>query len=375
MEERYPKGREIHKQKEKKATMERRSFLKLAVMGIGPSLLLGRKALCAGKSGVTISGAGASFPYPVYSQWAYKYQELTGMKLNYQSIGSGGGISQIKAGTVDFGASDAPLLAGQLTAAGLVQFPMIMGGVVTVFNLPGIEAGKVKLTPDTLAGIFMGRIRDWSDAAIKGLNPDVNLPAKAITVVHRADASGTSWIFTNYLDKVSDLWHQSVGTDKTVAWPCGVGGKGNEGVAAQVQQIEGAIGYVEYAYALQNNMSYTQLKNRSGAFVMPTIKSFQAACANADWQGAPGYYMVLTDQAGEESWPITGASFILVHSRQNDAARCKAMLEFFDWCYRHGADIAENLHYVPVPLNVVDLVEKTWNQEIRCNDQPVWGGG
>jgi phosphate transport system substrate-binding protein len=321
---------------------------------------------------VTINGAGASFPYPIYSQWAYKYEQTTGVRLNYQSIGSGGGITQIKAKTVDFGATDAPLKADELKQAGLVQFPMVIGGVVPVVNLPGIASGTVRLTPALLADIFLGAVKRWDDPALKAENPGVNLPAKEIVVVHRSDGSGTTWIFTNYLDKVSPAWHGKVGTEKAVSWPAGVGGKGNEGVAAFVQQAEGTIGYVEYAYAVQNRLATVQLRNRAGKYVPPSIASFQAAAAGADWKGTPGFSLVLTDQPGEGSWPITGATFILVQKEQRDGARAGAMLSFFGWCLRSGAAQAEKLDYVPLPTGVIDLVEATWKGEVRSAGKAVW---
>jgi len=321
---------------------------------------------------LTINGAGASFPFPIYSQWAYKYQQTTGVKLNYQSIGSGGGISQIKAKTVDFGASDAPLKADELKQAGLVQFPMVIGGVVPVVNLPGISSGKIQLTSTLLADIFLGKVKRWDDPAVKAENPGVILPANEIVVVHRADGSGTTWIFTNYLDKVSPEWHAKVGTEKAVSWPAGVGGKGNEGVAAFVQQAQGTIGYVEYAYAVQNKLATVQLRNRAGNYVQPTGASFQAAAAGADWKGTPGFSLVLTDQPGAGSWPITGASFILVQKEQGDGGRAKALLSFFDWCLRNGAAQAEKLDYVPLPAGVIDLVETTWKGEVRSTGKAVW---
>lgn len=324
------------------------------------------------KSSIVINGAGASFPYPVYSKWAFKYESITGVKLNYQSIGSGGGISQIKAKTVDFGASDAPLQQKELTDSGLVQFPMIVGGVVPVLNCKGIAANQMKLTPELLADIFIGKVATWDDKAIKDVNPDLAFPSMPITVVHRSDASGTTWIFTNYLSKVSRAWKEKVGADKAVAWPAGVGAKGNEGVAAYVQRVDGSIGYVEYAYALQNKMVTAQMKNSTGKFVTPAIKAFQVAAANADWKNAPGYYMVLVDQPGDESWPITGASFILVHKEQPDAAHARAMLAFFDWSFRHGADIATELDYVPLPANVYEMVEETWLKDVTASGKPVW---
>ena len=320
----------------------------------------------------TINGAGATFPYPVYGQWAWLYNKDTGVKLNYQSIGSGGGIRQIKAKTVDFGASDAPLKAEELNEAGLLQFPMIMGGVVPVVNVPGIVAGQLKLSGSTLADIFLGKITKWSDAAIAKENPGVALPDSAITVVYRADGSGTTWIFTNYLSKVSGTWKDSVGNAKSVKWPNGVGGKGNEGVAAYVQRIKGSIGYVEYAYALQNKLAYSLLQNRDGNYVAPTSTTFQAAAANADWEKAEGFYLVLTDQPGAESWPITGASFILVYKEQANAETAKEVLKFFDWCYRNGGKTAEKLDYVPMPEKVVSLVEKVWKEQIKAAGKPVW---
>ena len=333
-------------------------------------------ALCFGgvaaAQDITITGAGASFPFPVYSQWANKYHEMTGVKLNYQSIGSGGGIAQIKAKTVDFGASDAPLNAEELNEAGLIQFPMAMGGVVLVVNLDGVAAGQVKLTPSVLADIFLGKITKWNDAALTAINEGVTLPDLDITVVSRADGSGTTWIFTNYLDKISPEWHEKVGTDKAVEWPLGVGGKGNEGVSQYVMKVKGAIGYVEFAYALQNNMAYTQLQNGAGQFVAPTIESFQAAAANADWANAPGFYMVLTNQPGDASWPITGASFILIYKEQADAKIAEAMLNFFDWGFKHGTDIAKALNYVPMPENVIAQVESLWKSSVTAGGQPVW---
>lgn len=319
----------------------------------------------------TIQGAGATFPYPVYSQWAYQYQQFAGDQLNYQSIGSGGGIAQIKAKTVDFGASDAPLEAAELDADGLVQFPMIVGGVVPIVNVPGVKQGQLKLTPTALADIYLGKIAKWNDPALVALNPGVTLPDQAITTVYRSDGSGTTWVFTNYLQKVSTPWKEKVGFGKAVSWPAGVGGKGNEGVSAYVQKIVGSIGYVEYAYALQNKLAYTQLQNKAGQFVSPTIETFQAAAANADWKNTKGYAVVLTDQPGEASWPITGASFILIHKDQPDLLKAQAMLKFFNWCLNHGADMAEKLHYVPLPSNVVAQIQGTWTTDVKAQNQAV----
>ncbi len=350
----------------------RRSFLKLALAVGGVAILVGTSggALAADQ---VVSGAGATFPYPIYAQWADAYNKLTGVKLNYQAIGSGGGIAQIKAKTVDFGASDAPLTKAQLDEAGLMQFPMIMGGVVPVVNLKGIEAGRLKLTPTLLADIYLGKVTKWDDPAVAKVNPGLKLPGKAITVVHRSDGSGTTWIYTNYLDKVSPAWHEKVGTDKAVDWPAGVGGKGNQGVAAYVQKINGSIGYVEFAYALQSKMAYVMLQNRDGEFVAPTMDTFMAAAANADWKDAPGFYLVLTDQPGKTSWPITGASFILMYKNQKNMATAEAVLKFFDWSYRHGDEMARKLDYVPMPDNVVQLVQEAWKSRIAGSDgSEIW---
>jgi phosphate transport system substrate-binding protein len=322
-----------------------------------------------------ISGAGATFPYPVYAKWAEAYSQRTGIHLNYQSIGSGGGIKQIEAKTVDFGASDAPLQTKDLDAHGLLQFPTVMGGVVPVVNLPQIPAGELKLSPQVLGDIYLGTIKHWNDPAIAALNPGLKLPTRPITVVHRSDGSGTTWIFTNYLSKVSPTWASKVGNDKAVAWPTGIGGKGNEGVASYVRRIKGAIGYVEYAYALQNKMSHALLQNNGGKFVAPSSESFQAAAANADWAHSDGFYMVLTDQPGTESWPITGATFILVYKRQDHPEIGLEVLKFFDWAYAHGDGMAEKLDYVPMPDNVVKLVEQTWQHEITdSHGKAVWSG-
>jgi phosphate transport system substrate-binding protein len=319
-----------------------------------------------------ISGAGASFPYPLYAKWAATYYQYTGLKLSYQSIGSGGGIAQIKAKTVDFGASDEPLKADELEKTGLVQFPMIMGGVTPVVNVKGISKGKLKLTPEILADIFMGKIKTWQDPRIMAVNPDMKAPDQEITVVHRADASGTTWILTNYLSKVSNEWKEKVGSGKSVSWPTGVSGKGNEGIAALVKKTDGAIGYVEYAHSLRERLKDVQLQNRSGKFVKPTIETFQAAAANADWDNAPGFYLVLTDQPGEKSWPIVGVSYILMQKEQSDSAKAQAVLKFFDWCLKNGAELATNLYYVPMPSRVITLVRSTWAREISSGGLPVW---
>ncbi len=320
----------------------------------------------------TVSGAGATFPFPLYSQWAYDYNKLTGVQVNYQSIGSGGGIAQIKAKTVDFGASDEPLQEGELKEAGLFQFPMIIGGVVPVVNLKGIEPGKLQLSGETLAQIFLGKIIKWNDPKIAADNPALTLPDQKIVVVHRSDGSGTTWIFTNYLTKVSPEWASVAGNAKAVKWPTGVGGKGNEGVAAFVKQTGGSIGYVEYAYALKNKMTYTKLKNKAGKFVVPSIETFQSAAANADWQNAKGFYMVLTDQLGDNSWPIVGASYILVYKAMPDAAKAQTMFRFFDWCFKNGDKTATALDYVPLPKTLIDMVQTAWKKELTAAGQPVW---
>ena len=320
-----------------------------------------------------ISGAGATFPYPVYAKWAAAYYKLTGIKMNYQSIGSGGGIKQVKAKTVDFGASDAPLKPADLKAAGLVQFPMIMGGVVPVVNLRGIKPGEIRLSNELMADIYLGRVKKWNDKRIAAENPGLSLPGRNIVVVHRSDGSGTTWIFTNYLSKVSSQWREKVGNAKAVAWPAGIGGKGNEGVASYVRRMSGSIGYVEYAYALQNRLTYVKLKNRAGSYVEPNSTTFQAAAANADWEKAEGFYVVLTDQPGKGSWPITGASFILMHKVQKRPEVARAVLKFFDWCYRDGREMAEKLDYVSMPIKVVSLVEGAWKREIKdTSGNPVW---
>ena len=320
----------------------------------------------------TILGAGASFPAPLYMKWGSDYNGVAGVKLNYQSIGSGGGISAIEAKTVDFGASDAPLEQAELEANGLAQFPMVVGGVVLVVNLDGVADGQLKLTPDVVAGIYMGTVTTWNDPAIAKENAGVKLPSTKINVVHRSDGSGTTWILTHYLtDAAGSTW--TAGADKEIAWPVGVGGKGNEGVAASVQQLSGSIGYVEYAYAKQTGMTTTQLQNKDGQWVKPSIASFTAAAANADWKGSlPSMYMVLANQAGAETWPITGASFILVQKDQADASRGKAALTFFDWGYTSGADGATALDYVAIPANVYKLVEKQVWPTITVSGTPVW---
>jgi phosphate transport system substrate-binding protein len=312
-----------------------------------------------------ITGAGATFPYPIYAKWAEAYKAKTGIGMNYQSIGSGGGIKQIQAKTVDFGASDKPLKPEELDKNGLMQFPAVMGGVVPVINLADVTPGQIKLNGSVLADIFLGKIKKWNDPAIAALNKDVHLPDSAITVVHRSDGSGTTFIFTNYLSKVSPEWKSKVGEEASVSWPAGVGGKGNEGVASYVKQIKGSIGYVEFAYALQNKMNYTQLQNKDGQFVKPDEDSFKAAAANAHWDKAPGFYEILTDEPGKQSWPITGATFILMHKAQDKPENAKEVLKFFDWAYSNGSKLALDLDYIPMPDNVVKLVKSAWKSQIK----------
>jgi phosphate transport system substrate-binding protein len=319
-----------------------------------------------------ISGAGATFPYPVYAKWADAYKKEYGVGMNYQSIGSGGGIKQIEAKTVTFGASDKPLTADELQKNDLLQWPQIMGGVVPVINVKGIGPGVLRLDGPTLAKIYLGQITDWDDAAIKKLNPEVDLPGTAIAVVHRADSSGTSFLFTTYLSAVSPDWKSKVGANTAVDWPVGIGAKGNEAVASMTLQTDGGIGYVEYAYVVQNNMSYARLVNAAGKVVIPSSASFQAAADNADWAHAKGFYQVLVNQPGAESWPITGASFILVHGRNDDAASVLAALKFFHWAFQNGGDMAEQLRYVPLPKSVSSLVEASWSQVKDASGKPIW---
>ncbi len=320
-----------------------------------------------------ITGAGATFPYPIYSKWAETYKASTGTGLNYQSIGSGGGIKQIKAKTVDFGASDMPLKAEDLEAEGLLQFPAIMGGVVPIVNLDGVAPGQLKFTPEVIAGIYLGKITKWNDPQITALNAGVKLPDTDITVVHRSDGSGTTFLWTDFLSKTVPDFKEGVGAGTAVKWPTGVGGKGNEGVAANVQRIRGSIGYVEYAYAKKNKMSHTQLKNSAGEFVQPDDASFKAAAAGAEWAKAPGMGVVLTNQPGKASWPITGASFILVHKQQASAERGKEVLKFFDWAYKNGGEAASELDYVAMPAPVVKLVQDAWKANVKdASGKAVW---
>lgn len=337
------------------------------------ALIAGSVALVAAgvAQAADISGAGATFPYPIYAKWAEAYKAKTGNGLNYQSIGSGGGIKQIKAGTVTFGASDAPLKPADLEAAGLAQFPTVIGGVVPVVNLDGIKAGEIALDGQTLADIFQGKITAWNDPAIAKLNPGVSLPSTAIAVVHRSDGSGTTFVFSTYLSQVSEAWKSGVGANTSLEWPVGIGAKGNEGVAANVTQTKGSIGYVEYAYAKQNNITYLDLINAAGKKITPTAEAFQAAASAVDWSKTPGFYAILTNEPGDAVWPISAATFILVHKNPKDPAAVAEALNFFAWAYADGDKMAEELAYVPLPDSLVKLVEASW-AEIKADGKPVY---
>ena len=312
-----------------------------------------------------ITGAGATFPFPIYSKWADAYKKETGNGLNYQSIGSGAGIKQIQAKTVTFGATDMPLPAEELKKNRLVQWPMVMGGIVPVVNIEGVKPGELVLDGETLANIYLGKIKKWDDAAIKKLNPALTLPSTAITVVRRSDGSGTTFNFTDYLSKASKEWADKVGADSAVEWPVGVGAKGNDGVAGNVAQTKNAIGYVEYAFAKQNKLTFADMINKAGKKVEPTVTAFQAAAANADWANAPGYYQILTNQPGDGSWPITAATFILMYGEPADKAASNEAIKFFDWAFAKGDKMAEELDYIPMPQSVVALIRKTWDSEIK----------
>ncbi|CAK0741080.1 phosphate ABC transporter periplasmic binding protein [Gammaproteobacteria bacterium] len=344
-------------------------FLNCAVS----TLFLAGTTLAFSTQAVEITGAGATFPAPIYAKWADVYQKATGARINYQSIGSGGGIKQINAKTVDFGASDMPLKPEDLAKNGLVQFPAVIGGEVLAYNLPGIKSGGIRLTPTVLADIYLGKITKWDDKAIADLNPKLRLPDQAIAVVRRADGSGTTFLFTNYLSKVSPEWQQKVGEGTAVQWPVGLGGKGNEGVAAFVQRISGAIGYVEFAYALQNKMSYLLLQNADGAYPIPGNASFKAAAARADWTKS-AFYEILTNEPGNESWPITGATFILMQKIQNKPQQGAEVLKFFNWAYKNGVKLAEELHYVPLPEELVKTIRASWSEIKDTSGNSIYAG-
>jgi len=344
-------------------------FKSIALPLLAASMTLGAAPAAA----VELTGAGATFPAPIYGKWAEAYHKATGNKINYQSIGSGGGIKQITAKTVDFGASDMPMSSDNLNKDGLMQFPAVIGGVVPVVNIVGIKPGEMRLIPALLADIYLGKITKWNDKAIAELNPKLTLPAQDIAVVRRADGSGTTFIFTNYLSKVSPEWKQKVGEGTAVQWPVGLGGKGNEGVSAFVQRIPGAIGYVEYAYAKQNKMAHTLMQNAAGNFVGPDDLTFKAAAAGADWTKS-NFGEILTNMAGKDSWPITGATFILMHKQQDKPAQAAEVLKFFYWAYKHGAKMADELDYVPLPDSLVKLITTSWGNIKDAAGKPVWTG-
>ena len=332
----------------------------LASVVVGASAVVAMSSACA----ADMTGAGATFPYPIYAKWAENYKKTSGNGLNYQSVGSGAGIKQIKAKTVTFGATDAPLKPKELDEAGLEQWPMVMGGIVPVINLDGIKSGELVIDGPTLAQIYLGTITKWNDPALKKLNPKVDLPDLAIASVHRADGSGTTFNFTNYLSKVSPDWQSKVGEATSVEWPGGIGAKGNDGVANNVAGTKGAIGYVEYAYAKQNKLTYANMVNAAGKTVAPTIEAFQAAAANADWSKAPGFYLILSNQPGEQSWPMTAATFILMYKKPVDVTASNEALKFFEYCYDKGADQAKALDYIPMPDAVIAQVKKAWTTDI-----------
>ena len=341
--------------------------MRMRFSGLGQTALAATLLAVAATSAMAadISGAGASFPYPVYTKWADAYKKETGVGLNYQSIGSGGGIKQIQAKTVTFGATDAPLKGEELDKFGLSQFPAVMGGIVPVVNLEGVRPGELVMDGPTLAKIFLGEIKMWDDAAIKKLNPSAKLPSQAIAIVHRSDGSGTTYNFAYYLAEVSPDWKTKVGVSTALQWPAGIGAKGNEGVANNVAQTKGSIGYVEFAYAKQNKLTFTQMVNKDGKSIAPTGETFQAAAANANWKSQPGYGVILANQPGANSWPMTAATWILVYKSPSDAAATAEALKFFAWAYKNGGKLAEELDYVPMPGAVVKDIEKTWAAEIK----------
>ena len=348
-------------------------------MKLVPTKLLGALALGAlslatigTAHAVNISGAGATFPYPIYSKWAEAYKTNTGVGMNYQPIGSGGGIKQIEAKTVDFGATDAPMKGADLDAAGLTQFPMVIGGIVPVVNIPGVAPGQLKLTGPILADIYLGNLTDWNDPEIAAVNPGLKLPDLAIAPIYRSDASGTTYNFTYYLGAVKPAWKDTVGVNKSVDFPVGLGGKGNDGVAAFTSRTAGAIGYVEYAYALQNNLPYALMQNKDGNFVSPNTANFQAAAAGADWSSVPGFGVILANQAGPNTWPMTAATFILMYKKQDKPDVAKAALSFFDYALTQGQPAALNLDYVPLPTALVKQIEASWSVIAGPDGSPIW---
>ncbi len=334
-----------------------KTTFKHALVSLSALALLAGAGVAAAQD---VTGAGATFPAPLYAKWASEYNKATGIKINYQSVGSGAGIRQIDAKTVDFGASDMPLKDDDLEKKGQIQFPTVIGGVVPVVNIQGVAPGQLKLSGKLIADIYLGKITKWNDAALKAINPGVNLPDAAIAPVRRADGSGTTFIFTNYLSKVSPEWKEKVGEGTAVNWPTGAGGKGNEGVAAFVGRLPNSIGYVEYAYVKQNKMVYAQMQNKAGNFVSPDDTAFKAAAAGADW--AKSFYQILTEQNGKDAWPMTGATFILMHKVQDKPAQAAATLKFFSWAYKNGDKMADDLDYVPMPASVKAAIEKSWSQ-------------
>ena len=344
--------------------MLKRSLVKL-------SAALALSAMSFTSQAVDITGAGATFPFPIYAKWAADYKAASGNAVNYQSIGSGGGVQQITAKTVDFGATDDPMSGEQLDKVGLMQFPAVIGGTVPVVNVEGVKSGQLKLTGPVLADIYLGKVKRWNDPAIQSLNADVKLPAADIIVVHRSDGSGTTFGWTNYLSKVSADWKAKVGEGKAVKWPAGQGGKGNEGVAAYVKQLKNSIGYVEFAYAKQNGLAWTQISNKDGKFVQPELKSFSAAAANAQWDSAPGMGVVLTDQPGAESWPVTSATFIMLYKNQVKPANAKETVAFFDFAFSKGAETAAAMDYVPLPAAVTDQIRAAWKANLKVDGKPL----
>lgn len=326
-------------------------------------------------SAVVLTGVGATFPYPIYVKWSQAYQKQSDVQLNYQPIGSGGGIKQIQAKTVDFAASDRPLTKEELGASHLRQFPTVVGGIVPVINLSGVSPGQLKLSGPVLAEIFLGKIKKWNDPAITALNPGISLPNKMIVVVHRSDGSGTTFLFTNYLGQVSPEWKQRVGSDTAVAWPTGIGGKGNEGVASYTQRVNGSMGYVEYTYAEQNKLNHVRLINKSGNTVSPSLETFQAAVSNTTWNPQVHFAQVITNAEGVNSWPIVGATFVLMQEKQDDPARAQEVLNFFSWAFAHGGGMARELDYVPLSGQEIQLVEEYWKQNIKDQTgRGIWSG-
>ena len=343
-----------------------KSFVKASMtLTLGAGLM----ALTTLSAAQDVTGAGASFPAPLYSKWAADYNKATNIRINYQSVGSGAGLRQIEAKTVDFGASDAPLKDDELAKKGLMQFPTVIGGVVPLVNIKGVAPGQLKLNGQVLGDIYLGKITKWTDPAIKALNPALTLPDAAIAPVRRADSSGTSFIFTNYLSKTNPEWKSKVGEGTAVNWPVGAGGKGNEGVAAFVGRLPNSIGYLEYSYIKQNKLTFAQMRNTDGVFVSPDDSSFKAAAAGADW--SKSFYQILTEQPGKDSWPITGATFILMHKVQDKPAQATAALKFFDWAYKNGDKTAGDLDYVPMPAAVKTIIEKSWAEVKDASGKPV----